>query len=90
MGYSKVSRETELYICKLIVDIQVPGLDLRVFPVETLPETRLIDNDPSPEEATNTMPMAIFQTNEEIYARFMCIRNAVDDQRRLVLTVYDN
>ena len=79
MGYTKVSRETELYICKLIVDVQIPGLDLRVFPPETIPEARLVEKDPSPEEETATMPLAIVLTNEEISANFMCIRNAVDD-----------
>ena len=35
------------------------------------------------------MSIATHQTEEEIKKRFMCMRNAVDDQRRLILTIYD-
>ena len=79
MGYTQVSRETELYICKLIVDVPIEGLDHRVFPKDSFPSKRIIEATPSPEETLDVMPIAVHQTEEEIKKRFMCMRNAVDD-----------
>ena len=65
------------------------GLDHRVFPKDSYPDSRIMEEGPSPEEILDVMPIATHQTEEEIKRRFMCMRNAVDDQRRLILTIYD-
>ena len=64
MGYTKVSRETELYICKLTVDVQLEGLDLRVFPRESFPNARALERSLSPEEQLDLMPLAGYMTKE--------------------------
>ena len=64
MGYTKVSRETELYICKLTVDVQLEGLDLRVFPRDTFPASRAVERSLGPEEQLDLMPVAGHMTKD--------------------------
>ena len=65
-GYTKICKDTALYICKLIVDIQLEGLDLRVFPLETFPKQRVIDLEANPEENLRMMPIAAHMSDKQL------------------------